>query len=212
MSEEEFSSLPSKSNPEVTHHIDEPVAEKQQFVANLSEDKVANEDSEVSVIKEVPKKVLEKAPARTLSLCEAVKTNKDLNFKTPTSYLSSVLKKSGAVDKDQPLFTGHADEIWKTYLSKNQFKDVSESFDDGDFNFDKLKNGTVIVLEKSCFKEGTTAIYCDGKYFTTKFVKVTSLVNKVNSKKGNCKLGKGLRIVVEKKDSPRFEDSIASAY
>jgi hypothetical protein len=136
--------------------------------------------------------------AQPSNLCGAVKSNRGLDFKTPTSYLSSVLKKAGAVEKSEPLFKDHADLFWKEYLSKNNFEGVSTKHDDGDFNFDKLKNGTLIVLEKSCFKEGTVAVYCDGKYYATRFVKTESLLKKVNSKNSNCQLGSGMRLVVEK--------------
>gem|GEM_PF-3139777 len=146
-------------------------------------------------------------------ICSAAKSNKGLSFNSPTSYLSSVLKKAGAVEKSKPLFNDHADLIWDKYLSKNNFEDVSEDFNDGEFEFEKLKNGSLIVLEKSCFKEGTAAVYCDGKYYTTKFVKTNSLVKKINSNKSNCQLGKGMRIVVEKSSPASLKTkTLASAY
>jgi len=146
------------------------------------------------------------------NLCAAVKTNRDLDFKTPTSYLSSVLKKAGAIEKSEPLFKEHADLFWQDYLAKNNFEDVSSKHDDGEFKFNKLKNGTVIVLEKSCFKEGTVAVYCDGKYYATRFVKTESLLKKINSKKGSCQLGSGMRLVVEKSGPSINTGTLARAH
>lgn len=148
------------------------------------------------------------------NLCGIAGSGKGLNFKTPTSYLSSVLKKAGAVDPEDPIFYGSADSIWEDYLSKNNFVDVSESgVGKNEFDFKQLANGTLIVLEKNCFEEGTVAIYCDGKYFATKFVNPASLLKKVNSKKHKCQMGKGLRIVVKQKKSHKSgEKTLAKAY
>jgi hypothetical protein len=168
---------------------------------------------ETLVAKAQVSSLISETPLNTSNLCSAVKTNKGLNFKTPTSYLSSVLKKAGAVDQSHPLFKDHANGIWKNYLSKNNFEDVSTSLNDGDFSFEKLKNGSLIVLEKSCFKEGTVAVYCDGKYYATKFVKTSSLVKKINSKSSSCQLGSGMRIVVEKSSPSTVNpETLASAY
>lgn len=142
--------------------------------------------------------VLPSLAKKTSNLCATAKSGKGLNFKTPTSYLSSVLKKAGAVDSEAPLYQEHSDSLWTSYLSKHNFKDVSSEVSAlGEFKFDKLKNGTLIILEKSCFKKGTVAVYCDGEYYATRFVKTSKLLKKVNSEDHKCQIGSGMRLVVE---------------
>ena len=162
---------------------------------------------------ERPAYVIERVKPKS-DLCAAAASPKGLNFKTPTSYLSSVLKKAGAVEKEENLFDGHANNFWKDYLEGKNFKDLSENLAQREsFNFDQLENGSVIILEESCFKEGTAAIYCDGKYFATTFVKPSSLLKKVNSANHKCRLGAGLRIVIEENKNPESNSkSLARAY
>jgi len=133
-------------------------------------------------------------------LCDAVKDVKSLSLKNSTAYVVSALKKAGSIpdfDKDYSLES--ANFFWEIYLGYRNFIDLSDPLKrEGYLNKELLPNGSILNVEKGCNKNGATAIYCDGKFFTTKFVDVDNLFSKINDDEiQQCKVGNGFRVIVE---------------
>lgn len=133
-------------------------------------------------------------------ICDAAKRMSSKTFKTSSSYVVAVLKEAGAIpeyDKDYSLKSSHF--FWELYLGYRKFIDLSKPLlAESEFNKSMIPQGSIVNVEKDCNENGATAIFCDGKYYTNKFVDEQKLFARVNdSSDQSCKLGKGLRVIVE---------------
>jgi len=138
--------------------------------------------------------------ASPASLCKTVKNFSAAGFNSSSAYVVSALKKAGAIsqyDKDYSLKS--ASFLWELYLGYRKFVDLSKPLSaEGSFSKSMIPEGAIVNVEKGCNENGATAIFCGGSYYTNKFVDEEKLFNRVNDPSDeNCKLGKGLRVIVE---------------
>ncbi len=133
-------------------------------------------------------------------LCKVVKNNSGLDFKDSSSYVVSVLKKAGAIEAEDKNFSfNNAHYLWEMFLTYRDFVDISQPLSrEGNFSFEQLPDAMIVALEKGCNVNGAVAIYCEGKFYTTKFVDISILENRLNDEADkNCKLGRGFRVLAE---------------
>lgn len=143
------------------------------------------------------KNKLESTPSR---LCKVVKNNSGLEFKDSSAYVVSVLKKAGVIAADDKNFSyNNAHYLWEMFLTYRDFVDISQPIArEEKFSFDRLPDAMIVALEMGCNANGAVAIYCEGKFYTTKFVDIAALENRLNdSTDKSCKLGKGFRVLAE---------------
>ena len=144
--------------------------------------------------------VRESLKSSTTMLCNIVKQSSTLDLKSSSAYVVSALKEAGAIptyDKDYSLISSHF--LWELYLGYRNFVDLSRSLSrEGSLTKDMLPQGAIVNVEKGCNENGATAVFCDGRFYTTRFVNDNKLFRRINDPSDNtCKLGNGLRVIVE---------------
>lgn len=144
--------------------------------------------------------VSESLKSSTTMLCNIVKQSSSLSLKSSSAYVVSALKEAGAIstyDKDYSLTSSHF--LWELYLGYRNFVDLSRTLSrEGSITKDMLPQGAILNVEKGCNENGATAVFCDGKFYTTRFVDDKKLFRRINNPEDNtCKLGQGLRVIVE---------------
>lgn len=144
------------------------------------------------------KNKLENSPSQ---LCEVVKSNVGLELKDSSTYVVSALKKAGAIGSEDKHFSFVSPHLlWEKFLTYRDFVDISlPILREGKFSFNQLPEATIVTLEKGCNIDGTVAIYCNGNFYSTKFVDdVAALENRLNDASDkSCKIGKGFRVLAE---------------